>query len=352
MSDTEAGKPGGATTDLSVTVVICCFSDERYDAVRDAIRSAENLDPPAAEVIVVVDHNPALQDRLERLGLDVRLTSNSEQRGLSGARNSGIAASSGDLVVFLDDDAEADPAMLGHLRSAVAGGALGSVARIDPAWSGRRPAWFPDEFLWVFGCTYLGLAPGPVRNLIGAAMCVRRSVFERVGGFHDGLGRTHASLPLGCEETELCIRARRTDPGAVFIYEPAALCRHRISDQRATWRYFVRRCYAEGLSKAQLAAMSPSSDSPSSDSPSSDSLSSDSLSSERSYVLWTLPKGVLLALGRGLFRLDPAGPAKAAAIVIGLSATVFGFLCGKLRIRHERNAAAPAVTIASAERSP
>ena len=336
MSDTKLGKPSGATTDLSVTVVICCFSDERYDAVRDAIRSAENLDPPAAEVIVVVDHNPPLLDRLEGLGLDVRLISNSEKRGLSGARNSGIAVSSGDLVIFLDDDAEADPAMLGHLRSAVAGGALGSVARIDPAWSGRRPAWFPDEFLWVLGCTYLGLAPGPVRNLIGAAMCVRRSVFERVGGFHDGLGRTHASLPLGCEETELCIRARRLVPGGLFIYEPAALCRHRISEQRATWHYFVHRCYAEGLSKAQLDAMSSS---------------SDSLSSERSFVLWTLPKGVLLALGRGLFRLDPTGPAKAAAIGVGLSATVFGFLRGKLRLRHARNTAAPAVTIAPVERS-
>lgn len=337
MSDTKSGKPSGATTDLSVTVVICCFSDERYDAVRDAIRSAKNLDPPAAEVIVVVDHNLPLQDRLKGLGLDVRLISNREQRGLSGARNSGIAASSGDLLIFLDDDAQADPAMLGHLRSAVVGGALGSVARIDPAWPGPRPAWFPDEFLWVLGCTYLGLAPGPVRNLIGAAMCVRRSVFERVGGFHDGLGRTHASLPLGCEETELCIRARRLVPGALFIYEPAALCRHRISEQRATWRYFVHRCYAEGLSKAQLAAMSSS---------------SDSLSSERSFVLWTLPKGVLLGLGRGLFRLDPAGPAKAAAIGVGLSVTVFGFLRGKLRLRRARNAAAPAITIAPAERSP
>ena len=53
--------------------------------------------------------------------------------------------------------------------------------------------------------------------------------------------------------------------------------RHRVTAERATWRYFRRRCWAEGLSKA-LVRKSVGADA--------------ALASERGYVLRTLPTGI------------------------------------------------------------
>ena len=56
--------------------------------------------------------------------------------------------------------------------------------------------------------------------------------------------------PLGCEETDLCIRLARAEPGGVILYDPAVRVRHRVTRERARLGYFVVRCHAEGISKA------------------------------------------------------------------------------------------------------
>ena len=94
-------------------------------------------------------------------------------------------------------------------------------ARVKPAWETARPAWFPEEFMWVVGCSYRGLpeARRPVRNLFGGSMCLKQEIFAKVGGFRHSVGRV-ATKPMGCEETELCIRAKQRWPDKVFLYQP------------------------------------------------------------------------------------------------------------------------------------
>jgi hypothetical protein len=81
-------------------------------------------------------------------------------------------------------------------------------------------------------------------------------------------------------------------------------------------RYFVRRCYAEGRSKAILADLVSQ---------------RNALDTERDYVLRTLTTGVLIGLADPARRLDFAGPARAGAIVIGLGAAVCGYATTKFR---------------------
>ena len=80
-------------------------------------------------------------------------------------------------------------------------------------------------------------------------MSFRREIFEAVGAFTHGIGRV-GKRPVGCEETEFCIRAQTRFPEGVILYEPTARVRHRVPAARADWAYFRARCYAEGLSKA------------------------------------------------------------------------------------------------------
>lgn len=300
---------------ISITVVICAYTDERWDELCAAINSLQEQLLQPDEIILVIDHNQALYERARTTFRSITTIQNCEPRGLSGARNSALAIARGNIVAFMDEDAVAAPDWLARLAEAYADPAvIGVGGAIEPVWEAGRPPWFPEEFDWVVGCTYRGmpLRTTPVRNLIGCNMSFRREVFTTVGGFRSGIGRI-GSNPVGCEETELCIRARQRWPQRQFIYEPRARVRHRVPIQRSQWAYFQARCTAEGLSKALVTRLVGA---------------GDGLASERAYTLRTLPAGVLRGFGDLLTRGDVHGPRRAAAIVAGLVITALGYVRG------------------------
>ena len=93
---------------LSVSVVICAHAHDRWDDTLAAVASVRAQSHPAKELVVVVDHNPSLHQRLKAELPDATVIENREQQGLSGGKNTGIAVSTGQVVAFLDDDAVAD----------------------------------------------------------------------------------------------------------------------------------------------------------------------------------------------------------------------------------------------------
>ena len=226
------------------SVVICAYTIERWSELAQAIASVRAQTIPPREIILVVDHNPELFARARETLIDVTVVENQQPRGLSDARNSGIAVASGEIIAFLDDDATAAPDWLAQLSTGYADpNVVGVGGAILPHWLSRRPTWFPEEFNWVIGCDYRGLPQmtAPVRNLVGANMSMRREVFETVGKFRLGKVDT-ASRP---EETELCIRTRQKLPSCIWLYEPRARVFHTVPITRTSRRYFLTRCYNE-----------------------------------------------------------------------------------------------------------
>ncbi|HZR40595.1 MAG TPA: glycosyltransferase family 2 protein [Ktedonobacteraceae bacterium] len=302
-----------------ISVIICAYTEERWSQLIQAVASIQRQSIPVREIIVVIDHNPALLERAQAYVFSMTpaatIVENSRNRGLSGARNSGIALAQGKLIAFLDDDAIAEPDWLERLaHGCQRPNVLGVGGVVEPLWMVKKPAWFPHEFYWVLGCSYQELHDAiiEVRNPYGGCTCIQREVFDTIGVYCEEIGRVGSHL-FGGEETELCIRATQRWPDKVFLCDPHARIHHYISPARARLSYFLKRCYAEGVSKALI----------------TDHVGAkDSLASELAYTLVTLPKGIARGLISGIFQCQPTGFLRAGAIIAGLLMTTVGYFAG------------------------
>ena len=298
----------------AVSVVICSYTLERLELLTEAIASVRSQSHPAHEIVLVVDNSSELLATAQRLWPEIETIPNRDARGLSGSRNTGVAATSGDVVAFLDDDAVAGPEWIGRLAAEYADpGVMGVGGPIRPRWETGRPPWFPPEFDWIVGCTHSGMPkqPARVRNLVGANMSFRRLALERAGGFRHEMSRI-GKYPTGGEETDLCIRVQEHWPASI-LFEPGVRVDHFVPAARATTGYFRTRCIAEGRSKAVLSHLVGG---------------GSGLESERTYVRRTLPLGALRGIGSAL-RGDWSGARRAGFILFGLAATTAGYITGR-----------------------
>jgi hypothetical protein len=312
----------------SLSVVVTTWDSSRRDELSRCLAALGRQSLVPSELIVVVDHNPELA-AWAREGHDgAVVVENDRERGVVGARNTGIDRSGGEVVVFTDDDTEAEPDWLENLAAPFADpGVVGVAGELLPSWAGPPARWLPTEFYWVFGCSYTGLPTelAPVRNPIGANMAVRAAAVREVGGFRNGAAprplRHRGQVLAGghaLEDTDLGIRIARAFPGQLWLYQPAATVHHNVHPGQATLGYFVRRCFSEGRGKAALAR----------------GVGAESgLASERRHALETVPRGVLRGLA-DLRRGDLWGPARAAALLLGTGVAAAGFLLGSLTARH------------------
>jgi len=292
----------------SLSAIICCYTFARTELLDRSISATHAQLRDGDELIVVVDHNDdllaALQARLD--GTAVRVTASSGPRGLSGARNTGSTTARGDVLVFIDDDAEPAPGSFEAIRTRFADDDVSAIGgAVEANWLVPQPTWFPDEFGWVVGCDYRGLpADGArIRNPIGAAMAVRRDRLDAIGGFSALLGRRN-DLPAGCEETLMGIALYQRFPGTTIVRDTGFLVHHAVSTGRDRFSYFARRCYEEGRSKATLSRLT-----------STDA----ALAAERGYATRTLPAGIWRSRRT---------PTRVGALVAGLVATCAGFAVG------------------------
>jgi glycosyltransferase involved in cell wall biosynthesis len=308
MSETARAGP-------DVSVVLCAYSERRWDDLLAAVESVRAQTQPAKEVVVVIDNNPQLFTHARASLPGVIVVENSGVRGAGAARNRGVDAATGAIVAFLDDDAVAAPQWieraLGWFDDPRLLGVGGTVV---PAWDDEAPRWMAEEFHWTVGCTYPGLpsAPGAVRNLIATNMFVRRDALIALGGFRSGFGKTGARS--GTEETDLCIRASQRWPQTVWLHDPAVTVSHRVPSARASVRYFIARCYDEGVAKSTIVGFLGA---------------EDGLAAERAYVRRTLPAGLAKGIKAAVLSREPAGVGRSLSIVLGTAVTAAGYLVGK-----------------------
>lgn len=240
-----------------LSVIICTYNREKY--IYNVLRSiAENHYPKDGYEVVLVDNN-CTDNTLAECGRfqddfpDVRFTICHEaQQGLSHARNCGIRESKGDILVYVDDDAEVNDRYLETYAAFFERNpeAMAAGGPIIPRYETAEPEWFSHYTrMLVTGNLYLGDSerefpkgafPG------GGNVAYRRSVFDKVGLFNVELGRKGNSL-IGAEEKDLF--DKMTGLGMKFYYLPTAILYHIIPERKLTDDYFKRLSYSIGQSE-------------------------------------------------------------------------------------------------------
>jgi GT2 family glycosyltransferase len=217
-----------------VSIVICSCNGER--TLRDCLEGVRALEYPNFEVIVVDDGSTDDTAALAQAhGFHVISTDN---RGLASARNTGLAAATGEIVAYLDDDARPDPHWLTFLATSFLSSSHVGVGGPNV----EHPADGP-----IASC--VSRSPGgPVHVLVsdreaehlpGCNSAFRRSSLEAVGGFDP-------QFRAAGDDVDLCWRLR--DRGWTLGFNPGAVVWHRRrSSVRAYWRQQVGYGKAEAL---------------------------------------------------------------------------------------------------------
>jgi GT2 family glycosyltransferase len=218
-----------------ISVVVCSYNGAR--TIAECLEGLARLEYPNYEVIVVDDGSTDETASIARR-FDVRLHRTSN-RGLSAARNSGLALATGEIVAYIDDDAYPDPHWLTYLATTFlttndvgVGGpnvpppSDGPVAHAVAASPG--------------GPVHVLVSDREAEHLPGCNMAFRRSALEAIGGFDPRFRIAGDDVDVGW---------RLRDAGGTLGFSPAALVWHH---RRGSLRAYLRQQMGYGRAEALL----------------------------------------------------------------------------------------------------
>lgn len=217
-----------------MSVVVCSYNGSA--TIRDTMEGLSRLTYPDFEVIVV---NDGSKDHTADIVSEYPFQLiNTENRGLSNARNTGMYAATGDIVAYIDDDAWPDPHWLHYLAYAYLEHGYGGVGGPNLPPPGDGP---------IAEC--VAHAPGgPVHVLVsdtlaehipGCNMSFRRDVLLEIGGF-DPIYRAAG------DDVDLCWRV--LEKGHQIGFHPSAFVwHHRRNSMRMYWKQQIGYGKAEAL---------------------------------------------------------------------------------------------------------
>jgi glycosyltransferase involved in cell wall biosynthesis len=196
---------------------------------------------PALEIIVVDDGSTDATCQVAAAGGAV-VVRHPATRGVSAARNSGIAAAGAPYVGFIDDDCEPGPEWAEKLIASygadvvgVGGSVLACAGRgLILGYLSRHNPLAPLELelaegnhipyrFWLYLCRQWQSQQHPGRRAVvslpAANLSVRRQALLDIGGFDE-------RIRFGSEDEDLCYRLRSAFGGNCLIFEPDAIVTH------------------------------------------------------------------------------------------------------------------------------
>lgn len=210
----------GRAIAVRFSVIIPTF--QRREVVVRMVRALARQTRRDFEVIVVVDGSTdGTAAALRQLSAAFPLTVLDHRNlGAATARNAGAAAARGELLLFLDDDMEADPTMLAEHDRAHQEGADVVLGDLPVHPDSPMTVLTPGVGRWTERRRQLLTTDRevPLSELLTGQMSIAREAFERLGGFDVSFTRGGT---FGGEDVDFGYRARRA--GLRIVFNPAAV---------------------------------------------------------------------------------------------------------------------------------
>lgn len=201
---------------MSISIIICTYN--RAGLLERALRALarQTIRPEHFEVIVIddcsEDATATVCDIARRDLPNLRYVCNSTNMGIPGAANRGICVSSGDRLLFTDDDCIAHNNWVECMGKALLSEPIVAGAVASPVSNYIRLCHNIAEFHRFMP----GLKGGPVQFIAGANMGIRRSVIEELAGFQN--------CAMLAPDMEMVLRAQ--SKGHSIFFEPNAIVTH------------------------------------------------------------------------------------------------------------------------------
>jgi glycosyltransferase involved in cell wall biosynthesis len=174
--------------------------------------------------------------------------------GSSYARNRAIAEARGDYILFIDDDAIAEPDWAAEMLAEMGRRQLDvACGMVLPQWCQEPPRWLGPRLYVRLAVHDPQLAAASIaeldkmNNYFSANVGFRRSALDTFGNFRQDLGVV-GSNPMSGEDTELF--ARILAGGGAVGLAPRARVHHVISPERMRRSYLRRKSHAFGYGSA------------------------------------------------------------------------------------------------------
>jgi GT2 family glycosyltransferase len=237
-----------------LTVVVC--THQRPADLERCLDSLARLQTPVDVIVVDSASDPPCQSVVARFSdsLPGLVYHFEPVPGLSRARNAGMDLAKTELVAFVDDDVLVTPEWAERIVAPFADPAVACVGgTCAPAFATERPAWLSDRLLQYAGITRFREsreARSTSEYPFGANVAFRCAALRKIGGFSECLGRTGRTLLSG--EEAVAIDALRAGGWRVWL-EPDAVVFHTVTAERCTSRYYWRRLWWQGVTRARAA---------------------------------------------------------------------------------------------------
>lgn len=235
---------------MNVSIIICTCN--RAASLQQTIEAMERVIPPKnfAVELLIVDN--ASTDQTSEVARTMQLPNMKcvalfePKQGQVHARNCGLKAATGELIVFTDDDVRPAPDWLQRLCEPLAGnecdaviGAIKLAPHLERSWMTRRTR------------SYLaateGLEDGWLTEMVGGNMAFHRRVLERVPRFDEELGP--GALGFG-DDTLFSWQLEAA--GFRLGRAPLAVVEHHCEESRLLRSYYLNSARKHGRTRAYL----------------------------------------------------------------------------------------------------
>jgi glycosyltransferase involved in cell wall biosynthesis len=226
-----------------ISVIICTYNRDKF--IRKSLECLfhQSLDKNLYEIIVVDNNSTDSTANIAKLfidqhgGLTIRYVFEAD-KGLSFARNRGMLEAKGEILTYVDDDAEAVTHFLESIyqfmkeRPEVIG-IGGKVTPIYPG--GTEPAWMNRYLNGFVGRVDFGTDPvlfdKKMKYPAGCNMTYRKEILQKAGGFN---------IKLTFRSDDKYIFFQVSKISSNIYYLPQAMVYHNIDQHRLTFENFKR----------------------------------------------------------------------------------------------------------------